>query len=521
MAGNNTWVDSARSRRTSPFPRVPRKVATIALAVSLIAAACGSRLDPQQMALLRGSTQGGLTVSPTGPGGGGTTTGPDAAAGTSATTSPNIPGAGTAVTGSAGGQTQGGIAAVAGGSGTRPGTGASSSTASSVPGSAGHTCAPGIPSSDPGVTATTITLGNVSTISGGPTPGIFAGARQGAQAAVNYINATGGVCGRKLVLDALDDNFDNGTNESDTQELIAKVLGFAGSFSVNETGGVPILQANPGVPDVGFATTPQRFTLPNNFSPAPEPPTGYFLGPYKYFAAKFGPKVTHNMAVFIEDNGVAQAQGEAEVSALESIGYVFTVKETAVEPTQSDFSAEIQEMKDKGVQGIIFQATAEIYGEMASQMYAAGFSVPFANWAPTAYDPVFLQSAGPGANGSIITTDFALYQGQDQTPAVQTFQRYWQETNPGSTPDLFALFGWASVILFVDGINAGGAPTRAATMAGLRSIKSFSANGLFAPSDPAEKQPSTCWVAIDVKDDQFVRDPASPSGFTCSPSGYG
>src|SRR5271165_5807518 len=55
-----------------------------------------------------------------------------------------------------------------------------------------------------GVTPTSVALGNVSII-GGPVPGLFEGAPVGTQAYLDYVNAHGGVDGRKLTLDSYDD----------------------------------------------------------------------------------------------------------------------------------------------------------------------------------------------------------------------------------------------------------------------------------------------------------------------------
>src|SRR5205823_11626604 len=60
---------------------------------------------------------------------------------------------------------------------------------------------------DVGVTGESITLGNVSTLSG-PIPGLFQGAVLGAQAFAAYANSQGGVFGRRLKVEVRDDQFD-------------------------------------------------------------------------------------------------------------------------------------------------------------------------------------------------------------------------------------------------------------------------------------------------------------------------
>ncbi|HEY1465850.1 MAG TPA: ABC transporter substrate-binding protein, partial [Acidimicrobiales bacterium] len=74
------------------------------------------------------------------------------------------------------------------------------------------------PAATPGITAKTITVGSISDISA-PIPGLFKGAKVGAQAYFNYINSQGGVNGRKIILDARDSAFSSGTVASEAQSI--------------------------------------------------------------------------------------------------------------------------------------------------------------------------------------------------------------------------------------------------------------------------------------------------------------
>ena len=68
-----------------------------------------------------------------------------------------------------------------------------------------------------GVTPSTITIGNVST----ETAGLFTGSVVGTEAYADYVNSTGGVDGRKLVVDARDDQFTGAGNKQ------LQLLGFS------------------------------------------------------------------------------------------------------------------------------------------------------------------------------------------------------------------------------------------------------------------------------------------------------
>ncbi|HWD51859.1 MAG TPA: ABC transporter substrate-binding protein [Acidimicrobiales bacterium] len=473
------------------------------LAVTLVCTACGARLSAAQLAAANASNSSGL-------GSNGSGTGSGTKGGTTTTTTAGA--AGTA--GSAGSAATAG----SGGAGTAGSAGSGGSGAGGGGGSAGGpVCPNGAPGSGPGVTPSTITIGNVSTVTG-PVPGLFTSARLGTQAFVAYQNSIGGVCGRKLTLDSGDDNMEEAQNSTTVQSIASQVLAFVGSFSVADDGGAAAVAAA-NVPDIGEALTPARFNLPQNFSPQPQP-GGFISGPFQYFAQKFGANVTQHMAILEEDQGTAQAQGTAQEKVMQSLGYKFIYSADSISPTTTDFGSYIAAMKSAGVQGLIFEATAAIYGAMASQMYAAGYTIPFADWGAPAYDPQFIATGGPGANGSILEQPMAMYEGQDAAavPEVALFDKWYSSVSGGQSPTIYAAYGWLSGMMFVQGINAGGAPTRAALVNGLKTITNFDGNGMSQPTNPAGKVPGTCYIIIDVTNGKFVRDPATPSGFTCNGS---
>ena len=93
-----------------------------------------------------------------------------------------------------------------------------------------------------GVTANSITLGNISDLSG-PVPGLFQGGPYGTQAYLDYVNSQGGIYGRKLVLNTYDDALDCSQNEAGYQNLVGKVLAFVGSWSLDDSCGKQVLAA--------------------------------------------------------------------------------------------------------------------------------------------------------------------------------------------------------------------------------------------------------------------------------------
>jgi ABC-type branched-subunit amino acid transport system substrate-binding protein len=469
------------------------KVAAILVAMMLVSAGCGARLTKSQLA--KAAAGGGQNVSVGALGGDEAgAAGGDQAAGA----------AGGATAGAAGG-TSGATGGAAGKSG---GGGQAQGAASSCGANGGST--------DVGVTNDKVTVGNVS-LRTGPVPGLFEGAIKGTQAFFNYQNSLGGVCGRKLALDPRDDQFDANQNKAQYQDAISKDFGFVGSFSVVDEGGSGVLAAHPDVPDVAYALSHAHFNLPNNFSPQPLPP-GWRLGSLNYFKAKFGPDVITKMAIFVENAQSAKDAAAGEQKAAESVGYKFVYSRT-IEPTEANFTSDVVAMQRAGVKGIMMAGEVGAFVRMAKAMKQQGFTVPFANWGANAYDPNFVTSdAASATNGSILDQQLAMFQGEDNIPEVQLFNKWLKQV--GGKPDIFAAFAWESARLFVQALTAAGAkPTRGSVIAELKKIDNFDGNGMLAPAGPASKRPPNCFLVINVQNGKFVRaDP--PSGFICNQGDY-
>jgi branched-chain amino acid transport system substrate-binding protein len=88
------------------------------------------------------------------------------------------------------------------------------------------TCASGAVGSDPGVTSTSISLGGTAALSG-PESAYYAPVARGAQAYFAYVNAHGGVYGRKIEYKVVDDAYDPSQTVQETRKLVEQDQVFA------------------------------------------------------------------------------------------------------------------------------------------------------------------------------------------------------------------------------------------------------------------------------------------------------
>jgi ABC-type branched-subunit amino acid transport system substrate-binding protein len=392
------------------------------------------------------------------------------------------------------------------------GVGPSDGTATTLPagGNGGAT--------DVGVTADTITLGLVTTLSG-PIPGLFQGASVGAQAFAAFVNSQGGVFGRKLKIIVRDDQFDAGQNRAQTRELMNQVLGFVGSFSTFDDPAQPDLE-KAGIPDVGYGLTDGRRNSPVNFSPQPAKSGTFRTGPFLYYAKHF-PDAVKAMGTLWGDVPASKGGAVDSMAAAESVGWKWAYSR-GYQPTESDFTADVVRMRQAGVKGFYtVAADSKTMARILKAFAQQSFKPEFIAFGASGYDILLPALAGSAAEGVYVDQQLALYQGTDAAavPEVGLLDQWAQKVKPGYTPDLFAAYAWASGRLLLQALQASGPQlTRKALLAQLQKIDNFDANGLMAPAGPASKRQPACDMFMRVQGGKFVRVDPPGKGFLCEGS---
>ena len=405
-------------------------------------------------------------------------------------------------------------------------TSSSSSTTtgsgSSTTGGTSRPIPPSAYSDHTGVTSSQVQVANVSTLS----IGLFKGAQVGAQAYFNYINSTGGVNGRKIVLNNADDGFTGASNKQATQNALQNDFALVGSFSLEDSFGGAVLTVNPGFPDVSQVLDNATNKLPNVYSPIPLA-DGWASGSMNYFYNRFKVDASHAGAFLADSPSAAQAwAGEKYVA--QKAGFTF-VSEQTYATTQTDFNQQVIAMKNAGVKIIFMDQMPSIYSSSVLKALAQQNYHPQVLLGAATYSNQLVAQSGGEANvnGAYLSQNLTLYLGTDQAavPAVATFLHWVQAASPGFNPDLFTAYGWLSANLFVKGLQTAGTnPSRGSLLQSLSKITTFDGDGFNAPSNPAAKTPPNCYLIATVTNGLFVRSPDNPpttsttKGFRCDGS---
>lgn len=461
-------------------PRVLSLVALVALAAAL--AGCGSRRPMADFLASSGGVDRGVSGTSGAGGDLGTGIGPDGAAGNAAGTAAGaLGGAGSA------GSAALNVAGAAGSNARQSAAGAGGGA-----GSAGGAAAGG--ASDVGVTATTITIGNVVTKSGSFGPDQFTPFYYGAAAYFAQLNAQGGINGRRVVFRTCDDAGSDSGDQNCARKLIddTKVFSFVGNNCLSCAGMNYV--SSKGVPSVGGFTIDSRgYALPHFYvylgDPYPQNGSiGYKgklylpLGQFEFLKEKYG--ITKAGVVYYDNSKPSQNAGLAYAAALEMAGISVTKYPENVALPQ--FDSAVLDMKSRGIKavwdsiditgnqnlcrsidsnGLVLTAKVSTISTW-SQSVASQFSAPCRNYMFSVEDP-----------GSLAYSDVS-------NPEVAKFRAAMKRYFPDREDRLYqwTLDGWASAMWFADAAKScGAALTRACLETFLNKPGGYGAHGLWSP----------------------------------------
>jgi branched-chain amino acid transport system substrate-binding protein len=438
-----------------------RTVAT-GLAALLLLAACGTRL-PDEAFVESSAEQGGEETTD----GGDLEVAESATDGTDAGTGGE---AGTATGGSTGGD---------------GGTGGSTGGTGGGPGQAGNRA------SDTGVTASTITLGNI-TAESGFLGDAFAPAVRGLRAWVQATNAKGGVNGRQIVLKTCDDQENRSRVLQCARKLVEQDKVFAlVATNTRALGGASTYLQEQGVPVIGIPINNAFYRFSHFWSgygsgyARDNKTVGYkgdlvsYSGLSRWFREKLNAK---KAAVVFYDIPESSQAGAFIKEGLELEG--FTVQPYTVSFAAPNFDSAIADMERRGIE-IVFDSIDDGANRRFCDRLEGRLDTMKAKVSTVVIQG---QNIGKeykeGCRNKVYVGGSTITYAATQVPEVAAFRSAYSKYQPGVELHQWALEAWMMANMVAEGIDKmGGAPTRKGLEDHLRSLNRYTARGLSVPFD--------------------------------------
>ena len=453
--------------------------------ISFSVAACGgSALSPQEVLTannaISGSNNSGNGNGSSSNGSTGTGTGTANSGGSGGSTT------GTGSNGSGGTTGTGNTGTTSGGGGGSKGTGGTPPATAGLP---VGSCA-GF-QNGPGITSSTITIGNASDISG-PVNGLFTSTQQAVKAYVAYFNATSNICGRKLALVTQDSRTDPGADQVAYQSLCSSSFAAVGSMSAYDNGGAQTAQSC-GLPDLRTAiTTDEAAACTTCFAAQASNANYYENAPFSYFFQKDPSLKAHVGIVYLNAGGAAQNASTMQ-SVAQKLGASVTMEAVSVQDLSYD--SYVQSLKSNNVQYVIFLGPYQDTIKLQQSMQTNGFSPKVFVQDPSIYDPGYVsmaKSSGIG-NGTYVFTTFLPFSLASQSREMQNYLTWLQQAAPGATPSFFGVFAWSAAALFVrEAIQLGGKLNRSSLVNAIRGVHNWTDYGVTSPQDVGGKINPSC-----------------------------
>lgn len=482
----------------TPASASRRRAAAVAalLAACVVLSACGSRLQPDDVVAASGgvdgqaadsSLDGGLAV-------GGATTTDGSAAGVGATTgSSGAPGA--AAGGAGAGAAPSGPASAAADGGVRAGD------------CQGFT-------NGPGITDESITVANISDISG-PVPGLFQSAQDATKAFFGYYNATNpeGLCGRSFTLTPVDARSDAAADQQAYTKACESAFAAVGSLAQQDQGGAAAAEEC-GIPDVrAFSLSAERAACATCFA-------AYAIVPHLRSASlgefwkEREPEATERIGLYYVDVPAAATNARNFAAAFEKQG-LDVVRVQGIGTSEFNYAPYAQQMKDEDMGLVMYFGAYPLTIRLQEAMAQQGVDPIFLT-DPTVYDERYVEQGGEAVQGTYVYSALQLF--DDRTIPEMVLYRQWLErSTPGAKPNAYGLFAWSAARLFVQkATELGGELTRASLVEALEEVDGWTANGVHAPMAVGAKVTGGCLKMIQLVGTTWRK--VSPGDFVCGPT---
>jgi ABC-type branched-subunit amino acid transport system substrate-binding protein len=396
---------------------------------------------------------------------------------------------------------------------------------------------------DVGVTATEIRIGVVADNDNPFVPGIFKGAADAVEGAAKYINANGGIAGRKLVVDVYDSKLNANETRNAFIEACEKDFALVGTTALFVTQVDDLVNcpdgtgAATGVPDIGgLITSLIEACSPKTFSPnAPQvqcdtvgqDPVTYqgTMGPFKYVQdnTKGG---AHGALLTSNDTPDARRAGQSNMLMVKKAGVEPDVEVSlSSRDPQSAFTPVVQEMKAKGSNFSYLTMSLNSAIQLRQEAALQGIQSDDVTWLcpSTCYDHDAMADAGSTMDGETVFLTFLPFEETKNNKMLANFVKYTGRDNV----DGFGVSAWAAAILFQQALekavddNGVNGVTRANLFDALNATGRFNADGMVSGADIGTKTGSPCYLLLDYTDGKYTRiHPKKKGTFDCTKSNY-
>jgi ABC-type branched-subunit amino acid transport system substrate-binding protein len=360
----------------------------------------------------------------------------------------------------------------------------------------------GVALAEPGISADKIVIGQAAGFTGS-VAGTVKELTAGAQLYFDHVNSKGGVHGRKIVLEQMDDGFDPKKSPDVFKKLIEEKHVFAlflsrgtptneAAYPVLEAAKVPLIGPSTGA--MSMYNPPRKYMFPVRAS--------YQSETFKIVPQLVNMGITRIALLYVDDSfgkdgltGVQTALKEAKLTPVAVVSHArgsTKVEEAVATIAKAD------------PQAIIMVTLADSGVAFVKQMRAAGKSPMFITLSNNSSN-AFIKNLGNDGHG-LAVSQVSPYPFSGAEPITREFLALLKG-NKDLAPSYSSIEGFIAAKVLVEGLRrAGKLPTREKLIAGLETMKAFDLGGLDVTYGP-DLRVGTSYIDLTIigKTGKFVR----------------
>jgi ABC-type branched-subunit amino acid transport system substrate-binding protein len=373
---------------------------------------------------------------------------------------------------------------------------------------------------DTGLTTSEIHVGSITDKGAQVRPGLNKEMYDTAVAFAKWCNDNGGINGRKIVVDDLDAKLtEYGQRISEACQDDFFLVG-GGAVSDNQDNGARVNCKLPNI--AGYVVNPEARVADLQVQPLPNPVYSFPVQNYVR-QHELHPDATKYGVLWVDIAGVSTVHDQL-TEALNRVGFDVVYDQTYAPIGETGWRTFVQNMRDKGVQGVELIGEPENMTALLSAMSTEGWSPEIVTLQANMYDAKFEKEAkGTAPDNAYARTVFPTFDMGDKVPAIADYLELMEKYNPkGKYPALLgaqALSGW---LLFAkSAVECGTDLSRDCVLQKAGSVTGWTAGGLHAPTDPGSTTAAPCGILIKFTNDGFKYDKEATDPtdgiFNCNP----
>jgi len=360
----------------------------------------------------------------------------------------------------------------------------------------------GVAAAEPGITADKIVIGQAAGFTGS-VAGTVKELTAGAQLYFDHVNARGGVHGRKIVLESMDDGFDPKRSPDVFKKLIEEKQVFAmflsrgtptneAAYPVLEAAKVPLIGPSTGA--MSMYNPPRKYLFPVRAS--------YQSETFKIVPQLVNMGMTRIALLYVDDSfgkdgltGVQQAMKEAKLTPVAVVSH---------QRGSTKLEEAVAAIAKADPQAVIMVTLADAGVAFVKQMKAAGKSPMFLTLSNNSSN-AFIKNLGIDGHG-LAVSQVSPYPFSGSEPLTREFLGLMKDKKDVA-PSYSSMEGFIAAKVLVEGLRrAGKQPTREKLIAGLESMKAYDLGGVDVTYGP-NLRTGTSYIDLTIigKTGKFVR----------------